>query len=99
MLRTTSLTGSSTILQSLIDAVDENEVGESGGNEINLSNPSALKKSTSADYLNSEGAKKGANNSKRGGGNIKKGVKAGKSLDYLTLHAKKTFNYLWHEFT
>ena len=50
LLRTSSLTGSSTILQS-IDVADEDEIGESGGNRMNLSNLSALTKSTKAGYL------------------------------------------------
>ena len=58
--------GLSTILQS-INAANKDEVGgsESGGNEINLSNPSPLKKSTKAGYLTFGGIK-------NGGGNIKK---------------------------
>ena len=45
MLRTSSLTGLSTILQS-IDVADEDEVGESDGNKTNLSNPSTSTRST-----------------------------------------------------
>ena len=91
MLRTLSPTSSSTILQS-IDVADEDEVGETGGDGTNLSYPSASTRSTRASYLTSGGAK-------RGGGNTKKGVKAARGFDYLTLTAKKTFNYLWHAFT
>ena len=43
-------------------------------------------------YLTSGGANKG-------GGNTKKGVNAAKDPDYLTLAAKKAFNYLQHMFT
>ena len=73
---------------------DKNKVGdsESSGNEINLSNLSALKKSTRAGYLTSGGAKKGS-------GNSKKGVKAARGPNYLNLAVKKVFNYLRHAFT
>ena len=93
MLRTLSLTGSSTILQS-INVVDEDEFGdsESGGNETDLSNLSTLKISIKAGYLTSEGAKKG-------GGNTKKGVKAARGPNYLNPAAKKAFNYWRHVFT
>ena len=66
MLITTSFTGSLTILQSLIDAADEDEVGggESGGNETNLSKLSTSKKSTKAGYLTFKGTKKGSDNLK-----------------------------------
>ena len=90
MFKTLNTTESLTILQ-LIDIVDEDEVAKSGGNGTNLSNPSALTRSTGAGYLNSRGAK-------RGGGSTKKGVKAAKSSDYLTLVAKKAFNHLRHAF-
>ena len=68
---------------------NEDEVGrnESGGNDINLSNPSALKKSIRVDYLTYRGAK-------RGGGNTKKGITAARCSNYLNSAAKKTFNYL-----
>ena len=100
MLRITIFIGSLTILQSSIDMAEKNEVGggESDGNETNLSNPSASKKSTKAEYLTSGGAKKGGNNPKMGGGNTKKGVEAARSSDYLTLDAKKAFNHLRHAF-
>ena len=91
MLKTSSLIGSSTILQS-IDVGDKDEVGENGGDKINLSNLSALTRSTGAVYLNSGGAK-------RGGGNTKKGVKAARGSDYLIPAAKKAFNHLRHAFT
>ena len=91
MLRTSSLTGLSTILQ-LIDVADEDKVGESGDNGTNLSNPSTSTRSTRAGYLTSKGAKKGD-------GNTKKGVKAARGSDYLTLAAKKAFNSLRHAFT
>ena len=86
MLRTLSSTGSSTILQS-IDMADENELDESGGNETNLSNSSASKRSPRAGYLTSGGAK-------RGGGNTKKGVEAARGSDYLISAIKKAFNHL-----
>ena len=70
---------------------DEDEVGESGDNGTNLSNPSALTRSTGAGYLTSRGAKKS-------GGNTKKGVKVVRGFDYLTLAAKKVFNHLRHVF-
>ena len=93
MLKTLSLTSSSTISES-IDMADEDEVdrGKSGGNETNLSNLSASKRSTRAGYLTFGGTKKG-------GGNIKKDVKAARGWDYLTLAAKKAFNYLRYAFT
>ena len=91
MLRTSSPTGSSIILQ-LIDVADKNEVGESGGDRTNLSNLSTLTKSTGAGYLTSRGAK-------RDGGNTKKGVEAARGSDYLTSAAKKAFNHLRHTFT
>ena len=90
MLRTSSFTGLSTILQS-IDVADKDEVGKSGGNRTNLSNSSALTRSIRANYLTFGGVKKG-------GGNTRKGVKAAKRSDYLTPVAKKTFNYLRHVF-
>ena len=101
MLRITSPTCLSTILQSLIDAADEDKArrGESSGNKINLLNLSALKKSTGTDYPTSESAKKGGNNSERGDGNIKTGVKVVRGSNYLTPETKKTFNYLQHVFT
>ena len=76
MLRTSSPTGSSTILQS-IDVADENEFGENGGNKTNLSNSFTSTRSTRAGYLTSECAK-------RGGSNTKKGVKAARDSNYLT---------------
>ena len=91
MLKTLSLIGSSTILQS-IDMADEDEVIESNGNRTSLSNSSASTRSTKAGYLTPKGAK-------RGGGNIKKDVKAAKGSDYLTSATKKAFNHLWHSFT
>ena len=101
MLKTTSPTSSSIILQSSIDAADEDEIGrnESNGNKINLSNPSASKKSTGAGYLTFKGTKKGDGNTNSGGGNSKKSVKATKISDYLTLNTKKSFNHLQHAFT
>ena len=55
MLKTTSFTGSSTILQSLIDVADENKVdrSKSGGNETKILSPSSIsnKKSTGLGYL------------------------------------------------
>ena len=100
MFRTTSFAASSTNWQSLIDVVDEDKVGggKSGGNETNLSNPSALKKSTRAGYVTSKGAKIDGENPKRGSGNTKKGVKADRDSNYLIPDIKKTFNYLRHAF-
>ena len=93
MLRTTNTTDSSIILQSLIYVAEKDEVdgAESNGNEMNLLNPFASKKYTKADYLNSEGAKKGS-------GNTKKSVKTARGFDYLTFNAKKAFNQLRHAF-
>ena len=73
---------------------DEDELGndESGGNKTNLSNLSASKKSTGTGHLTFESAK-------RGGGNVKKGVEAGRDSDYLNPVAKKAFNHLRHTFT
>ena len=65
---------------------------EVGGNKTNLLNPPASKKFTKADYPTFGGAKKG-------GDNTQKVVKAGRGPNYLTLAAKKTFNYLRHMFT
>ena len=90
MLKILSPTGPSIILQST-DMAEEDEVDENNGNRINLSNPSASIRSTGADYLSFRGAKKS-------GGNTKKAVQATKSSDYLTLAAKKAFNYLRHVF-
>ena len=91
MLRTLSLTGSSTISQS-INVADEDEVGESGSNGTNLSNLSASRRSTGVGYLSFGGAKKGE-------GNIKKGFKAARGSDYLILAAKEAFNHLQNTFT
>ena len=84
----------------MIDAVNEDEVGgsKSDGNEKNPSNLSTSKKSTGAGYLTSNGTKKDGNNPKRGGGNIKKGIKVAKSSNYLIPSTKKTFNLLQHAF-
>ena len=75
------------------------ERGENGGNETNLPNLSESKKSTKAVYLNFKSAKKCSGNHNSSGGNIKKGAKASKSSNYLTLGAKNPFNFLWHAFT
>ena len=91
MLKTSSPIGLSTILQS-IDVTDEDKVGESGGNKTNLSSLSASTRSTGAGYLTFGGAKKGS-------GNTKKGVKAARGFDCLTLVTKKAFNHLRHVFT
>ena len=91
MLKTLSLTSSSTILQS-IDVVDEDKVGKNGSDGTNLSNPSASTRSTGAGYLTSGCAK-------RGGDNTKKGIKAARGSDYLTPAAKKAFNHLRYAFT
>ena len=107
MLRTMSLTDSLTILQSLIDAVDEDDFsrGKSDINETNLSNLSASKKYTGAGYLNFEGVKRGngnintgSGNTNSGDGNTKKSVKAAKGFNYLTSNAKKIVNQLRHTF-
>ena len=94
MFRTTSLTGSSTILQSLIDRADEDEIGEnkSGCNKTNLSNLFTSKKSTRAGYLIFKSVKKG-------GCNIKKYVKDARGSNYLIPDAKKAFNVLRHMLT
>ena len=93
MLKTLSLTSSSTFLQS-INIADEDEIGggKNGSNETNLSNSSTLKRSTRSDYLTSEGIKKG-------GGNTKKGVKPARDPNYLNQAVKKAFNHLRHAFT
>ena len=80
---------------------DEEKVGESesDGNETNLLNFFASKKSTGAGYLNSVGTKKGGVNLKRGSGNTKNSVKAARKSNYLTLYVKKAFNHLQHTFT
>ena len=95
-----SPTGLLTILQSLIDVAEKDEVGgvESDSNKTTLSNPSALKKSIRTGYLTLQGAKKSANNLKKGGGNTKKGVKAARGSNYLILDAKKALNHLQHAF-
>ena len=90
MLRTLSLIGLLTILQS-IDVADEDEFGESGDNKTNLLNPFALTRSTGAGYLTSVGAKKD-------GGNTKKSVEAARGSNYLIPAAKKIFNHLRHVF-
>ena len=69
----------------------EDEFGESGGNETNLSNLSTSTRSTGAGYLTSGGVK-------RGNGNTKKGVKVARGFDYLIPAAKKAFNHLRHAF-
>ena len=74
-----------------IDVTDEDEPGESGSNETNLSNPSTSTRSTKAGYLTS-------GNAKRGGGNTKKDVKAAKRSDDLTSATKKIFHHLRHAF-
>ena len=63
--------------------VDDDEFGEgeSSGKETNLSNSSALKKSTRVGYLTFRGNQKGGNNSKKGGDNTKKGIKAARGSD------------------
>ena len=58
MLKTTSFTSLSSILQSLINAPDKDKIGrnKSGGNKTNLLNLFVSKKSTGAGYLISKGA-------------------------------------------
>ena len=93
ILKTTSLTGLSIILQLLINIVDEDKFGEgkSSSNKTNLSNLSALKNFIGAGYLTSKGAK-------RGNGNNKKGVKAARGSNYLISGTKNAFNLLRHAF-
>ena len=83
------------VLQLSIDATDDNKVGESkdSGNETNLSNSSASKKSTGADYLTFNGNKKGGGNFNSGSGNIKKDVKAVTGFNYLILGAKRPLTF------
>ena len=92
MLKTSSSTGSSIILQS-IDVADKDKIGRSGSgsNETNLSNSFTSKRSTGAGFLISKGAKTDGNKTK-------KCVKATKGPDYLNPAAKKAFNYLRHAF-
>ena len=96
MLKTTSFTNLSTILQSLIDATDKDEIdeGESDSNETNLVNSFKSKRSTGTGYLTFGGIKKGGNNLQRGGGNTKKCIKAAGGSKYLTPNIKKAFNYI-----
>ena len=96
-----SPTGSLTILQWSIDAVNEDEIAErkSGVNETNLSNPSILKKITGAGYLTFESAKTGDSKTNSSGDNTKKNDKTTRGCDYLTSDAKKVFNHLRHIFT
>ena len=91
MLKTINSTGLSSIYQSLIDALDKDEVNENGGNKPNSLNPSASKKSIRTGNLTFEGAKKG-------GRNIKKDVKAASGSNHVTQDAKKAFNYLQYVF-
>ena len=78
----------------MIDTADNNETGRGKGsdNKINLSNLSMSKKSIGASYLTFE-------NTKRGGSNIKKSIKAARNSNYLNPDTKKTFNFLQHAFT
>ena len=99
LLRTTNLTCLSPISQSLINAVDENKVDESGDVETNLSNLSTSRIFTRAGYLTSKDAKKGVDNPKKGGSNTKINVKTTRGSDFLIPDAKKTSNHLWHAFT
>ena len=78
--------------------MDKFDRSKSGGNKTNLSNLSASKNSIGTDYLTSVSAKKRVNNCKSGGNNTKKGIKAARNSNYLTLNAEKTFNHLWHAF-
>ena len=100
IFKTTSPTSLSVILQSWIDVADEDEFdgGENFGNETNLSNPSALKRSSGAGNLTSKGAKRGNGNTNYCSGNTKKSGKAARRSNYLTPDAKKAFNHLWHTF-
>ena len=88
------------VLQSLIDAADNNEVVgyRDSGNEANLSNLSTPKKFIKAAYLTFKGAKKGGGNRNNDNSNTKKGVKAAKSFNYLILSTKKAFHLLRHMF-
>ena len=76
-----------------MDTPNEDEFcgSQSNINEINLSNLLGLKMFIKADYLTSKGAQKGS-------GNMKKGGKAAKGLDYLTPDTKKTFNHILYTF-
>ena len=88
-------------MQSLIDAAGNNKVGrdKGGSNETNLSNLSAFKKYTKADYLIFKGAKKDGGNSNSGGNNTQNGVIAVKNSNYKTLGTKKVFSLLQHVIT
>ena len=90
MLKILSYTGLLTFLQS-INAADEYEVNKCFCNITNLSKLSTLTNSLRAGYLIFGGAKKGGNNTK-------KGVKAARNFDYLTLATKKAFSHLQHAF-
>ena len=89
------MSSSSIILQSLINATSDKDIGgsESNSNETNLLNLSVSKKSIRAGYLIFKSTKRIGDN------NTKKDVKAIRGFNYLTLSAKKAFNLLWHAFT
>ena len=82
ILRTLSSINLLTILQSLINTVEEDEVcgDKSGCNQTNLSNPFMSKRSIRAGHLILGGAKKSGNNPKRDDENSKKGAKPIKAL-------------------
>ena len=94
MLGTISLTGLSTVLQSLIDEADKDKVGgdKTGSHETRFLSISftSNKKSTGIGYL--------IFSVKKGNQAAKKGGKGARSSKYLTLGTKKTFNLLWHMF-
>ena len=52
-----------------------------------------------AGYVTSKGAKKDDGNPNSAVGNTKKGVKATKGSNYLTLYIKKVFTFLQYAFT
>ena len=80
--------------------IGNNDVGggKTGGNKTNLLNSSSSKKSIKTGYLISKNAKKSGGNSKNGNGNTKKGVKAARSFNYLTLGTPKAFNLSQYAF-
>ena len=80
IFRTTNPIGLLTILQLLIDVADKDEFGKRGGNEINLSNPSTLKRFTKDGYSTSKSTKKVVTNLKEAAAILKM---VSKSLEAL----------------
>ena len=76
ILKTSSLTCALIILQS-INAVDEDEVGQSGADKTNLLNQSTSTRFTQTGYLISGSVK-------RAGRNTKKVLKAARDFNYIT---------------